>query len=76
MISIGVPFWLVTIVLASGPAWTITGSVRRRRSRLENLCQQCGYDLRATPDRCPECGAVPARVSNHRTDPLRVASIH
>jgi hypothetical protein len=34
--------------------------VLKKRRSLSGLCRNCGYDLRATPQRCPECGTVRA----------------
>jgi hypothetical protein len=65
------PFWQATVPHWAGvalfgllPGIALLSWLRqRRRSRKLHLamgcCKSCGYDLRATPDRCPECGAVP-----------------
>jgi len=57
-----VPFWSVAATTALLPlGWTtvrLRSRVRHRRRKSLGLCPTCGYDLRATPDRCPECGAL------------------
>lgn len=56
-----VPYWSMVLVTALAPAWYAAGIARRaraaRRAR-HGLCRRCGYDLRATPARCPECGKL------------------
>ena len=38
------------------PSWLLWRARRAIRQEKEGYCRSCGYDLRASPDRCPECG--------------------
>lgn len=53
-----IPLWFPTTVtgfIVIGSAVRPLSAVRRSNRR---CCTVCGYDLRASPDRCPECGAI------------------
>jgi hypothetical protein len=52
-----VPLAWLLIPLAVPPAAWAARALRSRRRRGRNQCRECGYDLRASPGRCPECGA-------------------
>ena len=62
--AVEAPFWFLVIISGALPSWWALNARRRRRlRRLEGgRCVKCGYDLRATPDRCPECGAAARAV--------------
>jgi hypothetical protein len=55
-VQLRVSLWLL-LAFAAIPqgAWAL-GRLRRDRRRRKGLCLACGYDLRGSGDRCPECG--------------------
>ena len=59
---LAVPHWALVLATGTLPGiWLVAWRRRHRRAPSPGRCASCGYDLRATPDRCPECGAVPAK---------------
>ena len=55
-VVVAVPHVLVVVLTAAGPLWWLARARRQRRRNRDGLCRACGYDIRATPGRCPECG--------------------
>jgi hypothetical protein len=46
----------LVVLMFSGLGWV--GFAITKAAKAHGHCPTCGYDLRATPDRCPECGTA------------------
>ena len=53
-----IPWWPIAVLTFVPLAVTVRGKLKRRFAP-KGYCPHCGYDLRATPDQCPECGRIP-----------------
>jgi hypothetical protein len=77
--SIGAPYWAIVLVTAVAPASRVWRFARERRARalaLKGTCPTCGYDLRASADRCPECGTlISVRLGDHLPGAQRLTKI-
>jgi hypothetical protein len=73
--GIFVPYWIPATAAALLPLGRLGGSLRRsavRRGRLRRgACPACGYDCRATPERCPECGRIATATEGANAVPTR-----
>jgi len=54
------PLMVLSSILPALWLWRLIRA--RRRARMVGHCPACGYDLRASPERCPECGAIRREV--------------
>ena len=59
---VAIPDWAIVVLSLVIPIKYAIGPVRRRyRGAHSGYCAKCGYDLRASAERCPECGTVVQR---------------
>lgn len=68
--SVTFPYWFAIGVVVLSPLIAATRAARRGRRIRRGECVHCGYDLRGSGGRCPECGA-PSMDYEPAADELR-----
>src|SRR5688572_3541512 len=69
-VAVMVPHAFAAACFGLAPAaWLVRRLVRRARRPGPGHSSGCGYDLRATPDRCPECGVLTPSVDRRNAVP-------
>jgi hypothetical protein len=78
------PYYAAAAASAMLPGLLLIRFLRTRRRFAKGLCPVCGYDLRATPQRCPECGTIVVRrrddacagIAQRESDPSEIFPVH
>jgi hypothetical protein len=58
--AVTIPHWLLIVLGLPLPLLWFWNRRQSKRWAKAGLCIGCGYDLRASPGRCPECGQEPS----------------
>ena len=67
-IALGFPMWPPIVIVGFYIVFTNWRVLKRRRRTRQLICMICGYDLRASRDRCPECGSPILLDPLHKTE--------
>jgi hypothetical protein len=54
--AVWVPHWVFVLLFGVLPLLRACRRVQQHLRKRVGFCENCGYDLRASADRCPECG--------------------